>query len=176
MKNKLSLLITVPVLLASVKALAVPQTGAPEEWNGYYKGQCELSSPKRGVFYAFPMALEINDVTKKKADWIITYGEGEAQQVRNYSLLTIDSDLGHYAVDENNGIVIDQYLIGNEFMSLFEVASTKIQTTYTLDSNGTMDVSMESFTFDPVRENNVGSYTVSSYALKTKQKCRLYKW
>ncbi|OHU88260.1 hypothetical protein BET10_11955 [Pseudoalteromonas amylolytica] len=172
----MSLLIVAPIMLTSVNALAGTSAGASQDWNGYFKGQCELSSPKRGVFYTFPMSLEIDDVTKKKADWIITYGEGQTQQIRNYTLLEVDSDLGHYAVDENNGIVIDQYLIGNEFMSLFEVGSTKIQTTYTLDSNGTMDVSMESFTFDPVRENNVGAYTVSSYALKTKQKCRLYKW
>ncbi|MBD1584940.1 hypothetical protein HC733_22280 [Pseudoalteromonas sp. S16_S37] len=149
---------------------------APDGWVGYFKGQCELISPARGSFYKFPMALEVADVDQENADWIITYGEGKTQQVRSYTLKTIDASLGHYAVDENNGIVIDQYLVGNEFMSLFEIASSKIQSTYSLDSNGTMDVSMETFTFDPVRQKEVGQYTVANYALKVKQKCRLYKW
>ncbi|CAH9061493.1 hypothetical protein PSECIP111951_02501 [Pseudoalteromonas holothuriae] len=154
----------------------VSHASAPQGWQGYYKGECELITPKRGSFNRFAMALEVTDVNDQKADWVITYGEGKMQQVRNYTLQSIDKSLGHYAIDENNGIVIDQYLVGNEFMSLFEIGSSKIQATYTLDTNGTLDVSMETFTFDPIREKKVGPYTVANYALKVKQKCRLFKW
>ncbi|BBN81691.1 hypothetical protein PA25_16760 [Pseudoalteromonas sp. A25] len=172
MKNTLKLIIAPTLLLTSAASFGY----APQGWTGYYKGECEAITPHKGTLYKFAMALEITDIDDENADWIMTYGEGSSQQVRNYTLKTINESFGHYAVDENNGIVIDQYLVGNEFINLFEIGSSKIQSTYSLDTNGTMDVSMETYTFEPVREKKVGPYTVANYALKVKQKCRLFKW
>ncbi|QTL37381.1 hypothetical protein [Pseudoalteromonas viridis] len=162
--------------MTTLTMLSATAQAAPQEWQGYYKGQCEVISPARGTLYQFPMSLEIGAAVDNKADWIIVYGEGERKSVRNYSLLTLNENLGHYAVDENNGVVIDQYLLNDEFLSLFEVGSTKLQASYKLDSNGSIDVNINTFSVDPIRESKVGQFVVSSYQGNTQQRCKLFKW
>ncbi|MBQ4850078.1 hypothetical protein [Pseudoalteromonas sp. MMG012] len=169
---------TLSILFAGavLSSVAYAADTIPDGWAGTYKGECELISPRHGSYYNFAMSLEIAAQDTGKVSWTLSYGSGQSASVRNYNLLTINADRGHYAVDENNGIVIDQFLTGNEFISMFEIGSSKIQTTYALDSNGTMDVSMDSFTFKTIRDAEIGPYTVANYGLKSEQKCRLYKW
>lgn len=162
--------------LSVLAMLSTTAQASAEQWQGYYKGQCEVISPARGTLYQFPMSLEVGASVDNKADWIVTYGEGARKNVRNYSLLTLNENLGHYAIDENNGVVIDQYLLNDEFLSLFEVGSTKLQVSYKLDSNGTIDVNMNTFSFDPIRESKVGHVVVSNYQGNTQQRCKLFKW
>ncbi|WP_440055258.1 hypothetical protein ACSLBF_03715 [Pseudoalteromonas sp. T1lg65] len=167
---------TIAVSLFTLTLSSVASASAPIGWQGLYKGQCSVNTPRGEVLYSFPMSLNIKEKTAKAADWIVIYGEGQSKSVRNYSLLTISEEFGHYAVDENNGVVIDQFLVGNEFISLFEVGGTKLNSKYVLNTNGTMDVLIDTYTFKPIRDNQVGQFTVSSYGLRTQQKCRLYKW
>ncbi|SFC36394.1 hypothetical protein [Pseudoalteromonas denitrificans] len=163
-------------LFSSIILSGSASAQTPIQWHGYFKGDCELISPKRGAFNKFLMSLEIKPLEDDKSTWTITYGEGPNQNTRPYELLTIDAELGHYAVDENNGLVIDQYLVGNQFISMFEIGSSKIQGIYALNSNGTIDVSLNNFSFDPVREAELGPYKLGVYGMKVQQKCRLFKW
>ncbi|TMP40504.1 hypothetical protein CWB96_03145 [Pseudoalteromonas citrea] len=168
-----------PILLSSIvfsSVAAHASSTIPDGWAGLYKGECDLISPQRGAYLNFAMSLEIANQENGEVSWVLTYGSAPSQSIRNYNLLTIDETKGHYAIDENNGIIIDQFLVGNEFVSMFEIGSSKIQTTYALNSNGTLDVSMDNFTFETIRDAKVGPYTVANYGVKVKQKCRLYKW
>ncbi|KAF7769923.1 hypothetical protein PCIT_a2848 [Pseudoalteromonas citrea] len=168
-----------PILLSSIalsSGVAHASSTTPDGWAGLYKGECDLISPQRGAYLSFAMSLEIANQENGEVSWVLTYGSAPSQSIRNYNLLTIDESKGHYAIDENNGIIIDQYLVDNEFVSMFEIGSSKIQTTYELNSNGTLDVSMDNFTFETIRDAQIGPYTVSNYGVKVKQKCRLYKW
>ncbi|MBQ4834783.1 hypothetical protein [Pseudoalteromonas luteoviolacea] len=163
-------------LCMSLSALSLTAQAAPTQWQGFFKGQCELVAPGKGSLYEFPMSLEVGSPVDNRADWIVTYGDGANARPRNYTLVTLDEAKGHFAVDENNGIVIDQYLFENKFVSLFEIGSTKLNAEYELHSDGSLDVEIISYTFDTIREAQVGPYLVANYGGKRIQKCKLFKW
>ncbi|KZN31622.1 hypothetical protein N474_22120 [Pseudoalteromonas luteoviolacea CPMOR-2] len=167
---------TLLALCLGLSAVSAGAQAAPQQWQGFFKGQCELVAPGHGSLYKFPMSLEVGAPVENKADWIITYGEGATAQPRNYTLVTLDEKKGHFAVDENNGIVIDQYLFENKFVSLFEIGSSKLNASYELHSDGSLDVEIITYTFDTIREAQVGPYLVANYGGKRIQKCTLYKW
>ncbi|TMO67979.1 hypothetical protein [Pseudoalteromonas aurantia] len=97
------------------------------------------------------MSLEIANQENGEVSWVLTYGNALSQSSRHYNLLTIDETKGHYAIDENSSIIIHQLLVGNEFVSMLEIGSSKIQTTYAINSNGTLGVSMDNCTFKAIR-------------------------
>jgi len=47
---------------------------------------------------------------------------------RAYLLKTIDASIGHYAVDEQNSIQIDAYLLGEKLVQRFEVMGNLLDT------------------------------------------------
>ena len=51
--------------------------------------------------------------------WIITYGEGEAADKREYLLTPVPPPRGLYAIDEQNSIVPDAIYIGGQLYSRF---------------------------------------------------------
>ncbi|WP_152614595.1 hypothetical protein [Pseudoalteromonas luteoviolacea] len=163
-------------LCVGLSAISLTAQAAPTEWQGFFKGQCELLAPGKGALYSFPMSLEVGSPVNNRADWIVTYGEGVQARPRNYTLVTVDTAKGHYEVDENNGIIIDQYLFDNKFVSLFEFGDTKLNAEYELHSDGSLDVEIISYTADKIREEQVGPYMVSNYGGKRIQKCKLFKW
>jgi hypothetical protein len=73
----------------------------------------------------YPMKLQIAATdTADRWQWTLTYGEGEKADVRPYVLIAQDSTNSHFIVDERNSILLDQYLIGNHFISRFSVNSS----------------------------------------------------
>lgn len=61
--------------------------------------------------------------------WQIRYGEGEADN-RPYRMRAVDMAKGHWQLDEQNGIRIDQYWLGNRLTSSFSVLGATIVYSY----------------------------------------------
>ena len=57
--------------------------------------------------------------------WQLIYGN-KGEDNRPYLLRLVDSAKGHWQVDERNGIILDQYIVGNRFTSAFTVQTTTI--------------------------------------------------
>jgi hypothetical protein len=106
--------------------------------------------------------------------WQLIYGE-RGEDNRPYLLKPVDSAKGHWVVDERNGILLDEYLVGNKLHCVFTVQNTTICNSYWLEGEKMM-VEFYSINARPVRTSGNGteeSPKVDSYAVKGFQKAVL---
>ena len=81
-------------------------------WEGIWKGVVDIWDSGKKID-SFPMSLEI--IPKDSAwDFIILYNRNpDKPDKRAYSLIVIEDSIGHYAIDEHNGIILDCYALDN---------------------------------------------------------------
>ncbi len=102
----------------------------PESWRGQYKGKLEIYTAT-GLQQSVDMKLEIAPLMDlDRWIWAITYGPDSVAGRRSYELVTVDSAMGHYQIDEKNSIVLDAFLRGNIFTSRFSVMGSLLDCTY----------------------------------------------
>jgi hypothetical protein len=108
--------------------------------------------------------------------WQLIYGDS-AKDNRPYHLKPVDTASNHWVVDENDGIMLDGYWIGNRFISMFTVQGNTITAVYWLD-NQSLHVEMISTRTEAVRESGKGNSevpAVQSFPVRSYQKAILYK-
>jgi hypothetical protein len=104
----------------------------PEDWLGDWYGILEIKNPKGTIA---TINMELNLVKTDTANnWLYTivYDDGKRRDERKYNLIKSDSLPGLFEVDENNGIIINEVLMGNKTFQRFEVMDNVIYgiTTY----------------------------------------------
>jgi len=116
------------------------------------------------------MSLEIQPIDSAWT-FIITYNVGtEEPDVRDYSLIAIDTAAGHYAIDEHNSILLDTYLFDNCLYDRFAVMNSDLFSRICLNGE-VLDYEIISGQTEPVRisgDTIMGADTipeVSSYRL-----------
>lgn len=122
------ILISEPLSYAQEGKKAPEKAILPDTWHGDWVGKMKIAQPggKSLEVYA---GLEIRPLKEKTGyTWIITYGEGDKQQVRKYEL--IPDDKGSFEVDEKNGIRISARLFDDILTTLFQVGDNIIHTRY----------------------------------------------
>ncbi len=112
----------------------VSEPNFPDDFFGIYKGTLNIASSRGPSTYPMEFHLLPTD-SIGKYHYILIYGDGDMRQERKYTLLTKDAAKGEYVVDENNGIVLDDKVIGNRMYSLFEVQGTILTTFITFEEN-----------------------------------------
>ena len=101
----------------------------PVSWAGNWTGELEIYNSK-GLSQKIFMGLNIQPSDSAGVfTYEITYGEGEAAQVRPYVLQTVDAATGHYRVDEANSILLDAYWLGGVLVEIFSVEGSLLITT-----------------------------------------------
>ena len=119
-----------PIANVGGDAIKRPSVEAfPTSWFGTYRGECQTLGDS-AVRSRFAMQLQIAPRNDGRIAWQITYGTGDAAQLRDYDLVPVAAELGHFAIDENNGIVLDCYLRGNAVYSSFEVGTVRLLARY----------------------------------------------
>jgi hypothetical protein len=113
---------------------ATAPVGLPEAWFGKWEGPTQTIRPGGEVAGEFAMGLEIGPAPAQPAgglpvyNWAISYTQGQNTQARPY-LLRIATDEagkalpGHFILDERNGILVDQFLLGSTMQGHFIVIS-----------------------------------------------------
>jgi len=144
----------------------------PTDWIGDYEGVLDIYNAK-GKSMSVDMKLSIGvEDSLGYYPWILQYGD---QDIREYAIKRVDS-LGHYMMDEYNGILIDSYHLGNKFISQFSVMSNEIITIcermdyglqFEIISSGTDSLSN---TFAIEGEER---YDVTSFPVRIYQKAKL---
>lgn len=147
----------------------------PESWLGTWAGTLIISKPN-GDTIQVPMQLHYatNDTLDKGWDWHIIYGKDIEKGRRAYTLHEKNADMGHYVIDEHNGIILDCYLLGNTLYSRFAVADNLL-TTMTRKTADLIIFEIISGKQTPV--NSTGNIDdipeVSSYNINVQQKAVL---
>jgi hypothetical protein len=98
----------------------------PEDWYGDWKGRLviwQASAPRDTL--GISLRIAPSD-TPEVWNWTLTYHLDTADDVRAYRLIVKDRARGHYAIDEQNSIILDTYQFGNLISSQFSVQGTMI--------------------------------------------------
>lgn len=90
--------------------------------------------------------------------WQIIYGE-QGKDNRPYLLKPINKALGHWSIDEQNGILLDGYLHGNSFHGAFTVGDNTIVDNYRVEGDSLF---VEFFTIRLNDKKNSGKGTEES--------------
>lgn len=106
----------------------------PDSYFGIYKGDLEIFT-ERGN-YKIPMEFHMLPTDSLKTyTYTLVYGADAERQERRYSLIETNGTNGKYIVDEHNGIVLDNKVIGNKMFSLFEVQGNLLTTFITFEED-----------------------------------------
>ncbi len=103
----------------------------PESAIGYWEGEIFIFQDT-GMVQRVPMALDIFEIGESGVwAWHIIYNPGKDEDKRKYLLLEVDKERGMYQIDEDNGIVLDAYLLDKKLISSFSVSNSTLQTVNT---------------------------------------------
>jgi len=106
--------------------------------------------------------------------WQIIYGS-ETEDNRPYKLIKKDAAGIHWVIDENSGIVLDQYWVADRFAGAFTVMNSTIINNYRMQ-NDKLEVEFYSISAKPVATTGKGNDEVpfvDSYGVKSYQKAVL---
>ena len=70
--------------------------------------------------------------------------------IREYTLLVLNDSLGHYAVDEHNGILLDAYYMDDCLYSVFAGMGSQLQSRVCLEDDR-LNYEISSFFEEPIR-------------------------
>jgi hypothetical protein len=152
------------------------QSNFPNSWSGHWKG--ELTWYKTGTDpQKVNMELIINPTDSAHTfTWQIIYGS-VSKDNRPYTLIAKDTAKGHWVIDENNGIVLDQFWVANKFCGVFSVQNATIMNNYYLE-NDMLFVEFYSYASKPINTSGKGTNEIpfaDSYKINSYQKAVLHR-
>ncbi|MGB3005422.1 MAG: hypothetical protein WBC06_02860 [Chitinophagaceae bacterium] len=151
----------------------------PGSWIGNWKGELQWYKTGKPDPQKVNMELRIMPGDSiGQYTWQIIYGS-ITEDNRPYILKAKDAANGHWVIDELNGIVLDQFWVGNKFCGAFTVKTSTIFNNYWIEK-GKLMVEFFSIGAKPLLTTGKGtedsppvdSYKVGSYqkAVLTRQK------
>jgi hypothetical protein len=141
----------------------------PKCFIGNWKGQLQwMVAGKPLQTVTMQLRIQPTDSTNQYT-WQIIYGDDNKDN-RPYILKPVDTAKGHWAVDENDGILLDSYVHGNCIHGAFTVKDNTIVDNYCVEGN-TMKVEFLSIKLGDKKQSGKGteetpfvdSYKIGSY-------------
>lgn len=163
-------------LITSFTAIS-QSTTFPQSWVGNWKGELEWFKTGKTEPQKVNMELRIQPTDIPGTfTWQIIYGAA-TEDNRPYTLIAKDTTKTHWVIDELNGIVLDQYWVGNKFCGAFTVMGNTIINNYWKE-NDKLIVEFYSIGAKPVATTGNGteeSPSVDSYKIGSYQKAVLQR-
>ena len=157
--------------------LAIAQSSFPKSWEGNWKGELQWFKTGAASPQKINMELRIHPAASgSNYTWQIIYGTA-TEDNRPYTLIAKDSSGIHWAIDENNGIVLDQYWIAGKFCGAFTVMNNTIVNNYWVENDKLM-IEFYSLSAKPIATSGKGtdeSPSVDSYKIGSYQKAILMR-
>ncbi len=142
MRNRIFLFAVLLATFVSTKA-QWPENNFPKGWEGSWEGRVEYTTTlgmSMDVYTALHIYSTASDDT---VNFTIVYGE-DSTDIREYRMIKGEEDY-EWILDEQNGIEIQSYFIGNQLVNLFDVQGTLLMAIYELREK---EVLMQMFAFD----------------------------
>ena len=172
--KKIFLIVSIVLLASSVFA---QNTRFPDDFIGNWKGELSwhpVGKPIQKVM--MELIVQPSKDTAGQFSWNIIYGS-PSKDNRPYILKPIDTATGHWMIDEVNGIILDQYWVGNKFCGAFSVSNSTIVNNYCIEK-GDLIVEFLAYARKPIATTGKGteeSPAVDSYGIKSYQRAVLKK-
>ena len=107
----------------------------PKSWEGSWKGELLWYKTGKPDPQKVNMELRIHPADSLNTwTWQIIYGS-ETEDNRPYKLILKDSAGIHWVIEENNGIVLDQYWVADKFSGAFTVQNSTIMNSYWMEKD-----------------------------------------
>lgn len=148
----------------------------PDDWTGNWKGELHWYKAGQTVPQKVPMELRIQKTDSTFWTWHLIYGTPR-EDSRPYILKPVDRSKGHWVVDEKNGILLDQFWLGNSLTGAFTVSGSTILNTYRMENNELV-IDFFSLAAKPLATTGKGDEEipfVDSYRVTGKQTARLLR-
>lgn len=148
----------------------------PYDFTGHWKGTLHWYPAGKPV-QSVEMRLLIQPSDSAGCyQWKLVYGS-EGRDSRPYLLRPVDTTIGHWLIDERNGILLDGYWRGYRFTNVFSVQGNVVLAVYWLE-DGHIQVEMITYASQSIRNSGdkgpeippVSSYPVRSYQRATLQR------
>ena len=174
--NFISLLFLFVITVTGMAQGESPVRNFPKDFIGKWKGSLNWY-PAGKEMQTVKMQLNIQpEPGPSQYSWQLIYGDS-AKHNRPYHLKPVDTASNHWVVDENDGIMLDGYWIGNRFISMFNVQGSTITAIYWIEDMS-LHIEMISTKTEAVRESgkdNSDVPAVTSFPVRSYQKAILYK-
>jgi hypothetical protein len=159
------------ILLLFSPFLIAQTADFPKSWEGNWKGEVTIFSSNGN--HLVPVSLVIQPIDSVHWTWTLHY-EAPNQSPRKYELV---KDQSGWKIDEKNGVVLPQQLIGNRLASSFSVAGNLLICYYWLENDV---LQMEIHAVAKEANSKTGadteeSFEVSNHFIGSLQKAKLYR-
>lgn len=149
----------------------------PQDWCGNWQGELFWYQAPGREPRKVKMELRIQPTdSAHKFSWQLIYGSPTGDN-RSYSLIAIDTAKGHWAIDEKNGIVLDQYRIAGRLSCMFTVQASTIINNYWMQ-DGQLHAEFYNIAAQPIATTGKGNEEaplVDSYQVRSYQKAVLQR-
>lgn len=161
------------VLGLTITSALFSQSTFPVAWQGNWKGElCWYRSPgKAPEKVNMELRVQRGDTA---FSWQMIYGSA-TQDNRPYTLFAVDSSNGHWAINEHNGIILDQFFLANRLNGAFTVGQSTILNSYELKGDSLI-VEFNTLQASPLNRTGLGteeSPKVDSYRYRGYQRAVL---
>ncbi|MEM7187958.1 MAG: hypothetical protein AAF466_15020 [Bacteroidota bacterium] len=106
----------------------------PDDYFGMYSGPLDIIGKSGTQTIDMEFHLQPTDSVGNYQYKLVYIMNGDRQE-RDYTLVEKNKATGTYIVDENNGIILDDKVVGNRMYSLFEVNGTLLTTFITFEKD-----------------------------------------
>jgi len=120
--------------LAVFSSTAQDTAAFPRNFICTWKGKMQwMTAGKAVVEYSAQLKIVPAD-TAGQYTWTISYGD-EGKDNRPYLLKPVDTAMGHWVVDEGDGIILDSYVHGNSIHGAFTVEEATLVDNYKVEGD-----------------------------------------
>ena len=162
------------LMALGLSLLGSAQVNFPNGYLGTWKGNLKMEPSGMEI----PMTLQLGPELIKDSvyKYVITYISPAKNDVREYELHVTNKKQGLFYVDEKNGIILEEKLLGNKLSSIFSVSGSFLQITLELLTD---EIVFEVYSWpNTISKTTVSTgeeetYTVDSYKLNAYQKAIL---
>lgn len=149
----------------------------PQNWYGKWKGTLMVYNYK-GDTQKIPMEIHCGPTdSTHRHRFVLVYGEDK--NLRDYELVAIDAENGHYQTDEKNTIFLDGFYFDGIFYSRYEV-SNSLMTTQIEKRNDKLYFSLISGSLNPIAttgDEEINNFPpVNSFNITVSQRAELIRY
>lgn len=145
------------------------QQAFPQSWEGKWRGQLKWYKTGKAEPQEVNMELRIHPTDSINTwTWQIIYGDATKDN-RPYFLTCKDSSKIHWQINENNGIILDQFWLADKLSGAFTVQNSTIINNYWMEDDKLI-VEFYNISVKPIATTGgtkdsppVDSYKVASY-------------
>lgn len=140
----------------------------PEKCEGVWKGKMQIYNQSKNIS-SVDIRMTISKIDSLSWTWKTEYISASLPVTKDYVLRIKNLEKGEFLIDEGNGIILNEQLIGNKMISVFDIKGLLLTSSYELIDNKLI------FEVISGRKAQSNGANIESYQMKNLQRVVLTK-